>query len=516
MARRWQAATAGVSANVSVLTKGVMKAMFLTKLKIGSTLLLALRRRFPQRGSSRPLEIELLEQRDLLSYSVTDLGTFGGPTSIAYGINSAGQVVGAADTPDGTHHAFLYQRGRMRDLGTLGGANSLAAAINDAGEVDGIAETASGPGHAFLYRHHRMQDLGTLGGLGSGSTGVNAFGEVAGGSNTADGHGHPFLYSGGALHDLGILPGYSDGAAWGLNDEGQVVGGAVLGRSTQGFLYSGGALYALGTLGGPDSYAYRINDAGQIVGKSSIGPDAAPNHAFLYDGGQMMDLGTLGGPESVASNLNSCGQIVGSADTIPGVASPHAFLYCAGTMTDLNEQVRPGSPVWTLAAAYGINDRGQIVGTGINPEGEQHAFLLTPVSAPGRGAQLTTCSLGAPGFFQCSTTGMTPALAEVTAAGVSALAGSLWPGPGGPIDRRELQRINAQEVAGCPGILAHGRKAEAVASLAEFRDAKLDCTGGHDGFVVAVNNRSQDPAVEGDFDKGVIPWTDACSWSVRA
>jgi probable HAF family extracellular repeat protein len=457
-----------------------MKAMFMTKLKIASTLLLALRRRFPQRRSSRHLELEILEKRDLLSYSVIDLGTFGGPTSIAYGINSTGQVVGAADMPDGTHHAFLYQHGRMRDLGTLGGANSLAAAINDFGEVDGIADTASGPGHAFLYRHHRMHDLGTLGGLGSGSTGVNAFGEVAGGSNTADGHGHPFLYSGGALHDLGILPGFSDGAAWGLNDEGQVVGGAVLGRSTQGFLYSDGALCALGTLGGPDSYAYRINDAGQIVGKSSIGPDATPNHAFLYDGGQMMDLGTLGGPESVASNLNSCGQIVGSADTIPGVASPHAFLYCDGTMSDLNEQLLPGGPVWTLTAAYGINDSGQIVGTGINPEGQEHAFLLTPVGAPCPGARLTTFSLGALGFFQFSTTALTPALAEVTARGVSALAGSLWPGPGGPINRRELPPINAHEEAGGPGILAHGRKEETVASVTEFHDAELDFAGGHD------------------------------------
>ncbi len=53
------------------------------------------------------------------------------------------------------------------------------------------------------------------------------------------------------------------------------------------------AMTDLGTLGGSDSYAYGINDSGQIVGGSYT--SSGDYHAFLYANGAMADLGTLGG-----------------------------------------------------------------------------------------------------------------------------------------------------------------------------------------------------------------------------
>jgi uncharacterized protein (TIGR03437 family) len=47
---------------------------------------------------------------------------------------------------------------------------------------------------------------------------------------------------------------------------------------------------------------------------------------------------------------------------------------------DLNRQLVNGSG-WQLASATGINNAGQIVGTGIIQQ-QQHAFLLTPVTPP--------------------------------------------------------------------------------------------------------------------------------------
>ena len=68
--------------------------------------------------------------------------TLGGADSYAYGINEAGQVVGASGTAGRDTHAFLYSNGTMQDLGTLGGTFSAAQDINEAGQVVGRAKIA--------------------------------------------------------------------------------------------------------------------------------------------------------------------------------------------------------------------------------------------------------------------------------------------------------------------------------------------------------------------------------------
>ena len=55
----------------------------------------------------------------------------------------------------------------------------------------------------------------------------------------------------------------------------------------------------------------------------------------------------------------------------------HAFLVRNGKMVDLNSYLAPGSG-WTLVQARSINDRDQIVGTGIDPNGRSRVWLLSP------------------------------------------------------------------------------------------------------------------------------------------
>jgi uncharacterized membrane protein len=138
----------------------------------------------------------------------------------------------------------------------------------------------------------------------------------------------------------------------------------------------------LGTLGGRESAAYSINDAGQIVGE-------AENiwwswRAALFDqtgAGNNIDLGTLGGNYSCAHSINHTGQIVGWAYNSQHNCRATLFDRTgSGNNIDLNSLIDPATG-WNLWRAYSVNDSGWIVGQGINVKGEYHAFLLVPEPA---------------------------------------------------------------------------------------------------------------------------------------
>ncbi len=95
----------------------------------------------------------------------------------------------------------------------------------------------------------------------------------------------------------------------------------------------------------------------------------------------LTDLGTLpGGVGTFAYGINDNGQVVGSGPVGVGSGANRAFLYSDGIMTDLNSMVSV-PPGWTIQDAMGINASGQIAGTMYDAT-ECHAVLLTPVPEP--------------------------------------------------------------------------------------------------------------------------------------
>ena len=133
----------------------------------------------------------------------------------------------------------------------------------------------------------------------------------------------------------------------------------------------------LGNLGGGVSLGFGINAGGEVAGRSYLDKvfffkrgkhtcKFTQNDPFSWTAGTMTDLGTFSATAmSEATAVNRGGNVGGGSDG-------HALLVHNGTMTDLG-----------LGLATGINDVGQIVASGSNAHGQEHAFLLTQlVSAP--------------------------------------------------------------------------------------------------------------------------------------
>ncbi len=344
---------------------------------------------FKSRPATAPW-MEPLEDRRLLSYTITNLGSLGGTVSVPVDLNNQGEVVGFSWTANNASaHAFLYSHGRMTDLGTLGGTTSEATGINDQGEVVGTSNVAPGSTQVdvFVKKGGKLTDLGPIDPalVVDGLVSINNAGDISG--RSVGGY-DALIDRRGTNIDLGSLAGLGSIARH-LNDSGEVVGisatatlPAANGSSEptyilHAFEFSHGKMSDLGTLGGPDSAANSINDRGTVVGFSNTASDAA-THAFLYSHDTMTDLGTLGGQDSTAAAINDKGVAVGTSLTYN--SANHGFVDVRGRMLDLNSLIPAESGV-VITNAEDVNERGQIVAQGYetNNPTTHLAFLLNPI-----------------------------------------------------------------------------------------------------------------------------------------
>jgi probable HAF family extracellular repeat protein len=271
------------------------------------------------------------------------------------------------------------------------------------------------------FPRYVVQDLGTLGGPYSFSYSLNDGGVVSGGSATATQNGDPsqaivnapqtaFFWDRGRLLNLGTLGGPDSAGAAANASKLAAVDSETANLSRQGedvcafgthlqclaAIWKSGRLSALQLLpGGNNSYALDMNDRGQVVGFSDTDvydPDcaAATTAGFRFqaviwepDGSvRQPHLAPLSG-DTVANafGINNRGQVVGNsgvcANTTPPpyVTSHRAVLWERdGTPIDL------GSLGGAFAGASAINDRGDVSGTSATADGSVRPFLWTPES----------------------------------------------------------------------------------------------------------------------------------------
>jgi probable HAF family extracellular repeat protein len=366
------------------------------------------------------------------TYQIVEIAPLPGcDNSQGRAINASGQVTGLALAFRPGHapfisHGFVWTNGRSVDLGIAPGfVGSVGLGLNNAGQIVGRLETAAPKPRAiphgvqfsepmwrgFLSAGKKKTALPLPPGCAeSSANGINDSGQIVGIANHANSvYGQSFLYSKGRLTDLGNLGKYGGHApigstAAGINRSGQIVGTSFASGGfdmiSHAYFYAQGRMHLIGE---PPDFEYSIgtaiNNQGQVTGfAAKEGPSydyGGLRRAFLWQNGVIKNLGTLPGfRDSIGTALNSRGDVVGSAESLPlldewfhshlpfNSTSPlnppsHAFLSRDGQMYDLNDLVPAGSG-WVLEIADGINDKGQIVGTGKH-NGKTRAFVLTPL-----------------------------------------------------------------------------------------------------------------------------------------
>ena len=279
-------------------------------------------------------------------------------------MNDAEEVVGTSPA----HRAAVWTRlGGLREIPLIEGfAHSEAVAVNARGEVAGVLYDAAFDRHrSFVFTGGRLI---LLPGEQARAYAINDSGIVVGESLPPGGRRtEPATWIDALLHPI---PSCCGGTAKAVNAAGQVVGDSYdhEGRY-HAFLWSAAA--GARAIGPPDRYssAAAVNARGEAVVQSL-------RWTYWYGAAGLTRLELSPRFPAHPRALNGCGILVGSFG--PFSDKDRAFAWSASQgFLDLNTRLGE-SPGWKLEAAYGINDRGSIVGKG-DVGGEQEVgFLLSP------------------------------------------------------------------------------------------------------------------------------------------
>jgi probable HAF family extracellular repeat protein len=208
-------------------------------------------------------------------YTFTTIDVPGATHTEAYGINTAGQIVGWFQDATG-QHGFLRDGATYTRIDVPSALSTVAFGINDSSQI---------VGH------------------------FNDFARTRG-----------FVTADGATFTAINVPGATTTATFGINNSNQIAGWFQDTAGPHGFLTDGATFTRIDVPNALATYAFRINDSDHIVGRFD---DATGRHGFLTDGTTFTILAVPGATETQAFGINNSGQIVGWFQDATGT---HGFL----------------------------------------------------------------------------------------------------------------------------------------------------------------------------------------------
>lgn len=159
-----------------------------------------------------------------------------------------------------------------------------------------------------------------------------------------------------------------------INASGQVSYSLQTDLGFRSYFYDGRASRDLGTLGGSVTWAFGLNNAGQVTGRSTLANEV--EHAFLWSANTgLRDLGVLAGArESNGAAINNLGVVIGTSDAVPAMA-PRAFRWGAAAGIENLGALLDHFP--DSSGATALNDAGLIAGNSDVSDNDRHAFAWT-------------------------------------------------------------------------------------------------------------------------------------------
>ena len=318
-------------------------------------------------------------------------------------ISESGQIVGSkVSTPELYHAAFwASSQSAPIDLGTLPGLRSTAVGMNPRREIVGFALNEDGSVELPLFWASPNSAAVELPGLPAGLLSevydINPSGQIVGQFLSADFSVDRAVFWPNSNAAPVYLPALSDelplSGAFSINASGNIFGDACDADFVEChavfWASSISTPVALASPGGEFIYTdfllpgHAINGAGNMVGYARNADFSAERAVFWASSSSPAVILSTAGEftNAVAAGISDNGQIVGSGYN-EDFSRSRPFLWPSATSQGIDlTTFFPAGSNWDLDSMFAVtvNNRGEIVGSGLFKDGTVHNFVLIPV-----------------------------------------------------------------------------------------------------------------------------------------
>jgi uncharacterized membrane protein len=228
----------------------------------------------------------------------------------AYGIDTAGDIVGAYSDSNNNVHGFLLSGGVFTALDVPGATDTAATGINDMGQIVGSTDTDS-----FLYDVATQVFTQFSSSFANSSTfayAINNAGTIVGviAVNHTNGPIYGFELKG-TKYAIVAFPKTQVNATnlSSINNSGEIIGQAVAGVIQKSFSYVQHKFTIIVVPGLSDAQASALNDEGAIVGGYTNTSSSLVG--FVYQNGSVQQVEFPGANLTYALSINNAGKVAG-------------------------------------------------------------------------------------------------------------------------------------------------------------------------------------------------------------